>query len=108
MQKIGQPMRLGIWMVKSEKTSEFIEAWQLSADWISQNLPEDGEGILLQDTEDPNKFISFGFSSNLEKAQEVMSQTEYQELFSRVRALCDNVQPHRMNIVGYSSSSNNE
>jgi hypothetical protein len=108
MQKIGQPMRLGIWMVKSEKTSEFIKAWQLSADWIAQNLPEDGEAILLQETEDPNKFISFGFSSNLEKVQDVMSQTEYQELFSRVRALCDDVQPHRMNVVGYSSSSNIE
>ena len=108
MHKIGHLARLGIWRVESEKTSEFIKAWQLSADWIAQNLPDDGEGILLQDTENPNKFISFGFSSNFEKAQEVLSQTEYQELFSVVRALCDDVQPQRMNIVGYSSSSRNE
>jgi hypothetical protein len=108
MKKLGTLYRLGEWTVKPGKIPEFIEAWQAGADWIAQNLPDDGEGILLQDSENPNKFISFAFSSNLEKAQDVMSQTEYQELFSRVRALCDDVQPHRLNVVGYSSSSNNE
>jgi len=108
MNKIGQPLRLGMWTVKSDNIPEFIKAWQISADWVSQNLPGDGEAALLQDAESPNKFISFAFSSNLEKAQEVMSQTEYQDLFSRVRALCDEVQPHGMNVVGYSSSGKNE
>ena len=108
MSRIGQPFRVGMWTVKSKNTQEFIKAWQLSANWITQNLSEDGEGFLLQDTENPTKFVSCAFSSNPEKAQEVMSRTEYQELFSRVRALCENVQPHGMKVVGFSSSSNNE
>jgi hypothetical protein len=108
MNRIGQPFRLGIWMVKSENIPEFIEAWQLSVDWITQKVSDDGEGFLLQDTQDPNKFVSFAFSSNPDKSQEVRSQAEYQELFSRVQALCDSVQPHKMNVVGYSSSSKDE
>lgn len=108
MNRTGQPFRLGIWSVKSENIPKFIEAWQLSADWISENLPGDGEGVLLQDVEISNEFVSFAFSSNLEKAQEVMSRSEYQELFSKVRALCDEVQPHRMHVVGYSTSNKSE
>jgi hypothetical protein len=105
MKKLGTLYRLGEWTVKSGKAAEFIEAWQAGADWIAQNLPDDGEGILLQDKENPNKFISFAFSGNPEKAQEAMSISEFQELQSRARALCENVQPHRMQIVGYSSST---
>ena len=73
MNRIGQPFRLGIWMVKSENIPEFIEAWQLSVDWITQKVSDDGEGFLLQDTQDPNKFVSFAFSSNPDKSQEVRS-----------------------------------
>jgi hypothetical protein len=108
MKTIGQPFRLGMWTVKQPNIPEFIAMWQKSADWISQHLPDEGEGILLQDTEQPNRFISFASSTDIEKAQEVMSRTDYEELFSRVRALCDEVQPHRMKVVGYSSSAKNE
>ena len=105
MKTVGQPLRLGMWTVKQPNIPEFIEMWKKSVDWVSQNLPGEGEAVLLQETENPNKFISFAFSTNLEKAQEVMSRTEYQELFSRVRALCDDVQPHGMKVVGYSFSA---
>jgi hypothetical protein len=77
---IGQRYRLGIWTVKADKVAEFIEAWQSSTDWIVQNLAEDGDAVLLQDTEDPGKFVSFAFSANLDKAEEVMSRAEFQEL----------------------------
>ena len=107
MKEIGQSIRLGIWTVKADKIQEFIEAWQSSADWLGNNLPNNGEGFLVQDMESPNRFISFAFSDNLEKAQEVMSQIEYLDLFSKVRAICDDVQPHGMKIACYSSSKKN-
>jgi hypothetical protein len=108
MKKLGTLYRLGEWMVKPGKIPEFIEAWQAGADWIALNLSDDGEGILLQDTENPNKFISFAFSVNSEKAQEVMSRPEFQELMSKTRSLCDEVQLHGMRAVGYSSSNKDE
>ena len=107
MKEIGRPIRLGMWTVNSDKVQEFIEAWQSSADWLTDNLPDNGEGFLVQDMENPNRFISFAFSDDLEMAQEVMSQIEYLDLFSKVRAICDDVQPHGMKIVGYSSSTKN-
>ena len=108
MKKIGQLFRLGMWTVKSDNIPEFIKAWQASVDWIARNLPNDGEGVLLQDSESPNKFISFAFSANPEKAQEAMSRTEFQELFSRVRALCEDVRSHRMRVAAYSPSNKDE
>ncbi|MCI0607694.1 MAG: antibiotic biosynthesis monooxygenase [Anaerolineae bacterium] len=108
MKKLGKLYRLGEWTVKPDKIPQFIEAWQAGVDWIAQNLPDGGEGILLQDKENPNKFISLAFSSNPEKTQEAMSRPEFQELMSRTRSLCEDVQPHRMQAVGYSSSSRDE
>ena len=105
MKKLGILYRLGEWTVKTDKTSQFIEAWQAGGDWIAQNLPDDGEGILLQDIEDPNKFISFAFSVNHEKVQEALSHPEFQEFMSKTRSLCEEVQSHRMQAVGYSYSN---
>lgn len=105
MKKLGTLYRLGEWTVKPGNIPEFIELWQAGADWIAQNLRDDGEGLLLQDTENPNKFISLASSSNPEKAQEILSRPEFQELMSKTRSLCDDVKPHRMKVVGYSSSN---
>ena len=108
MKKVGTFYRLGEWTVKPGKIQEFIEAWQAGADWITQNLPDDGEGILLQDVDNPNKFVSLAFSLFPEKAQEVLSHPEFQELMSITRTFCDNVQPRRMKIMGNSSSNKSE
>ena len=99
---IGQFFRLGTWTVKRENVPKFIEAWQSSAAWITGNLGGDGEGVLLQDSDHPGKFVSFASSSNPEEAQEVMSRPEFQELWSSVMELCEDVQPHRMHVVAYS------
>jgi hypothetical protein len=101
VKNIGQRYRLGIWTVKAGNIPEFIEAWQSSADWIAQKLHDDGEAVLLQDIDEPRKFVSFAFATNLEKAEEVMSGTEFQVLWSNIMALCEDVEPHRMQIAGY-------
>lgn len=108
MKRLGTLYRLGEWTVKPGKIPEFIEAWQAGADWIALNLSDDGEGILLQDTENPNKFISLAFSVDPEKTQEVISRPEFQEFMSKTRSLCDEAQPHRMRAVGYSSLNKDE
>ena len=102
MRNLGQLIRLGIWTVKPSSVPEFIDAWQAGVDWIARNLPDDGEAILLQDSDNPTTFISFASSANPAKAQEVMSQTGFQELWARVQTLCENVQPHRTQVVAYS------
>jgi hypothetical protein len=90
-------------MVDMGNIPEFIETWQSSSDWIVENLRDDGEAVLLQDTDNPTKFVSFAFSANLDKPEEVMARTEFQELWSKVLALCADVKPHRMQVAGYSA-----
>lgn len=99
MKDIGQLFRMGVWTVKQGKVPEFIEAWQSSAGWLVRNLAVSGEGILLQDPDDPVKFVSFGSASNLEEIEELMSGDEFQELWTKVLGLCEDVQPRMMKVV---------
>jgi hypothetical protein len=108
VKEIGQPLRLGVWMVKPGKGLQFVEEWQASADWVVQKLPGDGEALLLQDAYDPGRFVSFGSSSNPGEAEKVMSQPEFQELWSGLLELCEEVRPHRMHLVGYAGGSSGE
>lgn len=100
MEEIKQQFRLGIWAVKPEKREKFIEAWQTSGDWLSQRLPNERGAVLLEDTNDPGKFISYAPISQPEIANKVMSGSEFQELWGAVMQLCDGVEPHSMRVVG--------
>jgi hypothetical protein len=100
VEEIGQRFRLGIWSVKPEKRAKFIEAWQTSTDWLSQRLPNERGAVLLEDTNDPDRFISFAPITDPEGANELMSGSEFQELWARVLHYCDDVKPHSMRVVG--------
>lgn len=100
MEKIGQGFRLGIWAVPSDKAAEFIEAWQSSSDWLAQHLPDERGAVLLKDTADPNKFVSYAPIGDPAKVEEIMSSAEFQELWSAVMEICDRVKPHTMRVVG--------
>jgi hypothetical protein len=100
VEAIGQFFRLGIWDVKPENALEFIDAWQTSGEWLVQHLPGEKGAVLLQDTSEPSRFISFAPLSDPQKAVEAMSKTEFQKLWSRVMALCEAVEPNSMRVVG--------
>lgn len=102
MRTIGQPYRLGIWKAKTGNIPEFIEAWQSSTDWITQHLTVNGEAVLLQDTEDPSRFVSFAFSAKPEAAEEVMARPEFLEMWERLLSHCEEVQPNRMEVAAFS------
>ena len=106
MKKIGQTYRLGIWAVRSGKIEEFIKAWQMSVEWLVENHPEgwSGEALLLQDLGNPNKFISFAWSTLPEKTEELLAGTEFQSFMAGIQEFCEEIQPHRMRVVGYSVS----
>ena len=105
MKKIGQIYRSGIWMVKQGMTEEFITAWLSSANWLVENIPGewDGEALLLQDFGNPHKFISFAWSGMPETADELLASAEFQGIMAEIRELCEDIQPHRMQVVGYSA-----
>jgi len=104
MDKHGQMYRVGSWTVKPGKVEEFIKAWQGSANWISENHPGGGEGMLLQDRESSLTFISFATSTMPEKTEKLLTSSESQALMKRIVELCDEVEPRGMQVVGYSTS----
>ena len=108
MEKIGQLFRLGLWTVKSENAAEFIAAWQTSAEWLVQNLPAERGGVMLEDMNDSGKFISFAPISVSENVDEAMAKAEFQELMSRVMALCEDVKPNIMRVVAGAGRQNKE
>jgi hypothetical protein len=61
------------------------------------------EGRLADSKQFTRKFVSFAYTPNPEEVQEVMSRPEFQEFWSRVMELCEDVQPHRMRVVAYSA-----
>ena len=99
MEDIGQQFRLGIWAVKPEKRAEFIDAWYTSNEWLSQRLPNERGAVLLEDTDDPTRFVSYAPISDPEVVIELMSVTEFQALWAEVMQFCDDVTPHNMRVV---------
>jgi hypothetical protein len=96
----GQTFRLGIWSVKPENSEDFINAWQVSTDWLTDKLGYEGLVVLLSDRDDPTKYVSFASVPDLENVEKVMAQTEFQELWAEVMKYCDTVKPHVMSVVG--------
>ena len=80
MKKIGQMYRSGIWTARPGKVEEFIKAWQTSVEWLVQNHPDGWRGEAL------------------------LAGSEYQSFMTSIQELCEEIQPHRMRVVGYSVS----
>lgn len=99
MERIGQSYRLGIWAVSPEKADEFVEAWESLSEWLAQHLPDERGAVLLEDTSDPSRFISFSAIDNPTRVDEVMSDPEAQDLMSKVMETCDTRKPHSMRVV---------
>ena len=60
MTKIGTVYTLGIWTVKQGNEAAFIRTGTDFAQWTSMNQKGAQIAVLVQDTENPQKFISFG------------------------------------------------
>lgn len=103
MSERGQLYTSGTWRVKPGKEAEFIEAWQAFADWTSGNQSGSGEGILLQNEENPQSFLSLGPWDSAESIAHWRSQPRFQDFLSKARELCEEMQPQTMKLVGYSS-----
>src|SRR5262245_8726530 len=50
----------GTWVVKPGLEDDFIAAWQAFAEWTKANAPGAGWVYLTRDTEQANRFVSFG------------------------------------------------
>lgn len=85
----------GSWLVKPGKEGDFILAWETFGRWTSQNQPGmEGEARLLQDIDQPSRFVSIGGWSDMKKVEAWRDSTEFVVFFRKVSELCEEIQPH--------------
>ncbi len=95
----GELYALAAWTVKAGKQDEFIHLWEGFATWTSENQPGAGDGYLLQDQENPQKFISYGPWENPDDMADWRSRPQFRQFFAQARELCDEIQPRTLKMV---------
>jgi pimeloyl-ACP methyl ester carboxylesterase/heme-degrading monooxygenase HmoA len=98
----GKPYTLGIWKVKPEKEKDFINEWTAFATWTGSNISGSGKAHLLQDKENPLRFISFGSWDSEESISKWRNYNEFKTFVEKVKELCDEFQPNTLNEVSSS------
>jgi heme-degrading monooxygenase HmoA len=85
----------GSWLVKAGKEGDFILAWETFARWTGEHQPGmEGEARLLQDIEEPRRFISIGGWSDMRKVQTWRESPEFRDFFAKISELCEEMHPH--------------
>ncbi len=99
MDEINQRFSVGIWLVKPGKEYDFIVAFNEFARWVfNQNLGA-GEVYLLQDLQEPRRFITCGPWDSIQKIEEWRQLPEFEKFFIKAKEMCDEVTPLTMKPV---------
>ena len=89
----------GRWRVKPGREADFISAWEAFARWTSENISGASRARLLQDRDQPGLFVSIGPWESLESVRTWRQTEEFREFVSRVRQLCESIEPHTLEQV---------
>ena len=98
MEKSNQAFTAGVWNVQKGKETEFIKEWTEFATWSNNN--DKATARLLQDTDNPSKFISIGKWNNMEAIQKWRQESEFKDAMAKLsNLLIEPIQPHTMKEV---------
>jgi len=90
--------------VKPGKSAEFILAWREFAEWTAKSQNGTIEGTLLQDTENPDRLISFGAWPDMKSMDEWRQTPRFKEAIAKFRELCTDLQrPQTARVVASSN-----
>jgi heme-degrading monooxygenase HmoA len=99
MTQIGAIYSLGTWTVKPGNETAFAEAWGVFARWTAMNQKGAQTAVLVQDLENPRRFISFGPWEDTDAIKQWRNTPEFKKAFETFRDLCSEIQPHTMRVV---------
>jgi heme-degrading monooxygenase HmoA len=91
---------IAIWLIKAGREAEFIAAWQDFATWTSDIKVGALGGTLVQDSEDPRKFICFWPFDSEEGIRQWRAEPKFRSFMMRMRAYCESCQPSTGRTVG--------
>ena len=93
MTTIGQPFTCGIWTVRDGSEEEFVTRW--TALVTSADAWPGGESfILIQDRQDPHRFISFGAWDDWMSADGWRASEAFVDRMRACRELCEDFRPN--------------
>jgi heme-degrading monooxygenase HmoA len=93
MSTIGQPYTCGIWTVRDGTEEEFVTRWQALVG-SAADLPGAQSFILIQDRQDPHRFISFGAWDSWETADGWRATEAFGSAMRACRELCEDFRPN--------------
>jgi heme-degrading monooxygenase HmoA len=93
MSKVGQPFTCGIWTVRDGSEEEFVRRWTALVN-SAQALPGAESFTLIQDRQDPHRFISFGAWDDWTTADGWRASEPFTSAMSACRELCEDFRPN--------------
>jgi heme-degrading monooxygenase HmoA len=90
---------LGTWTIKAGKESTFVSLWTSFAQWMNEHTSGLGKGHLLQDAQNPAKFISIGSWDDVQSIQAWRDSDAFRKFVGDAMPLCDDFQPNTLNLV---------
>jgi heme-degrading monooxygenase HmoA len=93
MSTIGQPFTCGIWTVRDGSEEEFVTRWMALVD-SARDVPGAQSFTLIQDRQDPHRFISFGAWEDWSSADGWRSGEAFGERMRACRELCEDFRPN--------------
>lgn len=83
----------GIWTVKPGHEDEFVAAWDEFARWTSEHVPGAGWATLVQQEDQPSRFLTFGPWDSAEAIEAWRATDGFQERIARIRPLLEGFEP---------------
>ncbi len=99
MEDLDEIFAAGIWDVMPGNERAFIEAWKEFSVWTALHQKGSGYGNLLQDMDNPSRFISYGPWKDLESVRAWRQQPEFRKSIGRFMDLCDHITPGTFRLV---------
>jgi len=93
-----QPYTFGVWIVKPGREEDFVAGWREMAEWTAANAPGAGIGRLLQDEDQPSRFISIGPWDDKEAIAVWRSQLGFQERVGKLRDMLETFTPANLEL----------
>lgn len=93
---------IGIWTTKPGNEAAFISVWADFAQWMSKHTSGAGKGYLLQDAQNPSKFVSMGGWDDTGSIQTWRDSEEFKTFAGKAMMLCQHFEPNMMNVVASS------
>jgi heme-degrading monooxygenase HmoA len=83
----------GSWTVIPGREDDFVAAWADLAGWTKANVEGAGWAELVQDTEQPNRFLTFGPWESAAAIEAWRASDGFRERVGRIRELLESFQP---------------